>query len=163
MKRTGLDATDLRILGAVQRHGPLSKTELAELVNLSPTPCRERLNRLKAAGIVRGYRADIALDRILDFTIVVVTVALTHHRKGDFERFETHVRALPEVVECLATGGGFDYVMKVYCRSLPAFQSLMEALLAAEIGIDRYMIHIATREVKSGPPDLSGLVDGGRG
>ena len=39
----------------------------------------------------------------------------------------------------------------------------MEALLAAEIGIDRYMIHIATREVKSGPPDLSRLVDGARG
>ena len=72
----------------MQRHGPLSKTELAELVNLSPTPCRERLNRLKAAGIIRGYRADIALDRILDFTIVVVTVALDHHRKADFERFE---------------------------------------------------------------------------
>ena len=159
MKRTGLDAADIRILSAVQRHGPLSKTELAELVNLSPTPCRERLNRLRQAGVIRGYRADIALDRILDLTIVVVTVALTHHRRADFERFETHVRQRAEIVECLATGGGSDYVMKVCCRSLPAFEALMDSLLDADIGIDRYMTHITTREVKAGPPDLSRLFD----
>ena len=163
MKKTRLDATDIRILAAVQRHGPLSKTELAALVNLSPTPCRERLNRLRAAGIIRGYRADIALDLVLDFTVAVVTVSLEHHRKADFERFETHIRQVGEIAECFATGGGVDYVMKVYCRSLPAFQALMDALLAAEIGIDRYVVLIATREVKSGPPDLSRLVQDGRG
>lgn len=162
MGRTGLDATDIRILGAVQRHGPLSKTALADIVNLSPTPCRERLNRLRAAGVIRGYRAEIALARVCNFTMVVVTVALTHHRKLDFERFEAHIRDLPEITECIATGGGMDYVLKVYCRNLPAFQSLMEELLAAEIGIERYRIYIATREVKSGPPDLSSLAGGDR-
>ncbi|WP_330450108.1 Lrp/AsnC family transcriptional regulator [Paracoccus marcusii] len=38
MSRPGLDATDIRILAAVQQHGQLSKARLAELVNLSPTP-----------------------------------------------------------------------------------------------------------------------------
>ncbi|WP_397544362.1 Lrp/AsnC ligand binding domain-containing protein [Roseovarius salis] len=161
MKRTSLDATDIRILSAVQRHGPLSKTALAEMVNLSPTPCRERLNRLRAAGFIRGYRADIALDRVCDVTLVVVTVALTHHRKTDFERFEAHIRRVPEITECIATGGGMDYVMKVCCRSLHAFQVLIDSLLSAEIGIDRYMTYIATREVKSDPPDLSSLAGNG--
>ena len=48
MSRLGLDRTDIRILSAVQAHGQLSKTRLAELVNLSPTPCWARLTRLKA-------------------------------------------------------------------------------------------------------------------
>ena len=64
MKKTGLDAIDIRILSAVQRHGQLSKTRLAEIVSLSPTPCWARLDRLKAAGLIRGYRAEIALERI---------------------------------------------------------------------------------------------------
>ncbi|SPH20626.1 hypothetical protein ASD8599_01365 [Ascidiaceihabitans donghaensis] len=50
MRKLSLDATDIRILSAVQKYGQLSKTKLAELVKLSPKPCWARLNRLKAAG-----------------------------------------------------------------------------------------------------------------
>ena len=157
MKSLGFDAADIRILSAIQKHGQLSKTRLAEIVNLSPTPCWERLTKLKSAGFIRGYRGVIALDRICDFTQVIVTVSLTHHRKSDFDRFEARIRALDEVAECIATGGGMDYVMKVYSPNLTAFQNLMESLLAAELGIDRYMTYIVTREVKSESPNLSRL------
>jgi Lrp/AsnC family transcriptional regulator of ectoine degradation len=157
MKSIGLDAADIRILSAIQKHGQLSKTKLAEIVNLSPTPCWERLSRLKAAGFVCGYRGIIALERVGDFIQVIVTVSLTHHRKSDFDRFEARIRALDEVTECIATGGGMDYVMKVFCPNLAAFQSLMESLLAAELGIDRYMTYIVTRGVKSESPNLAGL------
>lgn len=158
MKKSGLDATDIRILSAVQKHGQLSKNKLAELVNLSPSPCRTRLRKLEAAGYIRGYHADIALDRIGEFTQVVVTVSLTQHRKSDFERFEAHIRGLDEITECVATGGGMDYVMNVFVPDLPAFQNLMDDLLAADLGIGRYMTYIATRRVKTGRPNLARLV-----
>lgn len=157
MKKFSLDATDIRILSAVQEHGKLSKTKLAEIVNLSPTPCWARLNRLEAEGFIRGYHAEIALDRIGDFTRVVVTVSLTNHRKHDFDRFESHIRELDEVVECVATGGGMDYVMKVISPGLAAFQELMDTLLSAELGIGRYMTYIVTRDIKSAAPSLAGL------
>jgi len=158
MNKYSLDATDIRILSAVQQHGQLSKSSLAELVNLSPTPCFARLNKLKAAGLIRGYHAEIALDRLGDFTQVIVTVSLTHHRKSDFDRFEERIRKLDEVVECIATGGGMDYVLKVFTPSLAAFQDLMESLLTAELGIDRYMTYIVTRRIKSTQPKLADLI-----
>ncbi|MCZ7596949.1 MAG: Lrp/AsnC family transcriptional regulator [Gammaproteobacteria bacterium] len=154
MKNIALDAADIRILNAIQKHGKLSKTELAEIVNLSPTPCWSRLNKLKAAGLIRGYRSEIALDRIVDLSRVIVTVALSHHRKSDFDRFESHIRELNEVTECVATGGGMDYVLNVYSPSPAGFQRLMESLLAADLGIERYMTYIVTRDIKSEPPDL---------
>ncbi len=157
MKRIGLDATDIRILNAVQQHGQLSKTRLAGIVNISPTPCWARLDRLKAAGFIRSYHADIALERICDFTQVVVTVSLTHHRKSDFDRFEAFVRCHDEFTECIATGGGMDYVLKVVTSNFTLFQTLMQAMLDAELGVDRYMTYIATRVVKSGRPNLSKL------
>jgi Lrp/AsnC family transcriptional regulator of ectoine degradation len=160
MKSFGLDAADVRILSAIQQHGQLSKSKLAEIVNLSPTPCWTRLERLKSAGFIRGYRGVIALERIGDFTQVFVTVSLTHHRKSDFDRFETRIRALDGVTECIATGGGMDYVMKVISPNLAAFQDLMDSLLAAELGIDRYMTYIVTRKVKSEPPNLARLIAG---
>jgi len=157
MKAIQLDATDVRILNAVQKHGRLSKTELAQIVNLSPTPCWARLNKLKAAGFIRGYHADIALGRIGDFIQVIVTLALTQHRKSDFDRFESRIRELDEVIECIATGGGMDYILKIISPGLADFQNLMESLLAAELGIERYMTYIVTREIKSEPPNLARL------
>jgi Lrp/AsnC family transcriptional regulator of ectoine degradation len=158
MKKTGLDATDIRILSAVQNNGQISKTRLAEIVNLSPTPCWERLNRLKAAGFITGYRAEIALNRLCDFTTVVVTVSLAHHRKSDFDRFEAQIRALDEIVECVATGGGMDYVMKVVSPSLATFQEVLDRLFSAEVEVDRYMTYIAVRQVKVGQPNLAKLL-----
>lgn len=158
MKKLGLDGTDIRILSAVQQHGHLSKARLAELVNLSPTPCWARLDRLKAAGYIRGYHAELALERIVDFTQVVVTIALGSHRKADFVRFEDYVRKLDEVTDCIATGGGMDYVMKTATPNLAAFQVLMDDILSADLAIERYMTYIATRQVKTSRPNLAKLI-----
>lgn len=157
MKPVALDAADIRILCALQDQGQLSKSQLAQIVGLSPTPCWARLSRLKKAGLIRGYHADIALSQIVGLARVVVTVSLKSHRKADFERFETYILNCPEVTDCISTGGGMDYVMNVISTSLPAFQTLMETMLEAELGIDRYMTYIATRQIKSTRPDLARL------
>lgn len=156
-ERNGLDAADIRILSAVQKHGQLSKSKLAEIVNLSPTPCLARLTRLRTAGFIRGYHADIALERVVDVTRVVVTVSLTHHRKTDFDRFENHIKTVDEITTCVATGGGIDYVMTVVAPSLSAFQELMDDLLSADLAIDRYMTYFATRLIKAEQPNLAKL------
>ncbi len=149
-----LDAADIRILTALQQHGKLSKQALAELVNLSPTPCWTRLTRLKSAGLIRGYHADIALDKMANITKIIVTVSLKKHQKSDFDRFEQHIMQRDEIIECVATGGGFDYVLTVISKSLPTFQLLMDSLLDAEIGIDRYYTYFVTRHIKSIQPNL---------
>ena len=162
MKKIGLDGTDIRILSAIQQHGQLSKTRLAEIANISATPCWARLDRLKAAGLIRGFHADIALEQIVSFTHVVVTISLSRHRKADFDRFEAFIRSLDEITDCVATGGGMDYVMETVTPDLASFQALMDDLLGADLGIDRYMTYIATRRVKSSRPNLAKLVASAR-
>jgi Lrp/AsnC family transcriptional regulator of ectoine degradation len=157
MKRLALDAADIRILTALQQHGQLSKARLAEVCSLSATPCWARLTRLKAAGYIRGYHADLALSQLADFAQVIVTVSLSRHRKADFERFETFINAREEIIDCIATGGGVDYIMKVISPSLAAFQEFVEDLHAEDLGIDRYMTHFATRQVKSTLPNIAKL------
>ncbi|WP_299198095.1 Lrp/AsnC family transcriptional regulator [uncultured Amphritea sp.] len=159
MKKVILDALDIRILSAVQQHGQISKSRLSELVSLSPTPCWMRLDKLKKAGFIKGYRGDIAIDKILDLTRVYVTVSLKAHNRSNFERFEKRIQSVDEIVECSATGGGSDYVMKVITKTLHDFQNLIEQLLDEEIGIDRYYIYVVTREVKSTSLSLSKLLD----
>ena len=158
MKNLALDAIDIRILCAVQKRGKMSKFKLAELVNLSPTPCRIRLDKLTTLGIIKGYRADIDINRLIDLTKVIVTVSLKTHKKSDFDRFESRISTINEIVEFYATGGGSDYVMTFLAKNLTQFQCLVEQLLNEEIGIDRYMIYIVTKQVKNTSPHLATLL-----
>ncbi len=158
MKKLALDAADIRILSAIQKQGPLSKSKLAEIVNLSPTPCWARLSKLKDAGLIKSYGAEIALNKITNYTKVIVTLSLSKHRKSDFERFEAFVNASVDITECIATGGGMDYVMKVMSPNLAAFQELMHDMLEGDLAIDRYMTYIVTREIKSTVPNIERLI-----
>ena len=147
-----LDAIDLRILQAVQRDGRITKLRLAEVAGLSPTPCWLRLRKLEQAGIIAGWHARLAPRRVAPFTTVLVEVTLANHRQADFERFERAVMEMEAVVACWSVGGGVDYFLKVVAQDIDAYQRLIDGMLAAEIGIDRYFTYIVTKTLKEDEP-----------
>lgn len=143
-----LDAYDVRILAALQRDGRMTKLRLAEEIGLSPSPCWERMRRLEKAGLIRGYHAAIDHERILHTATILVEITLRSHQAADFQRFQDTIAEVPEIVECYATGGGIDYLLKVIALDIDHYQRVIDGLLAAEIGIDRYFTYIVTREIK---------------
>lgn len=151
-----LDAYDVKILAALQRDGRMTKLKLAREINLSPSPCWERLRRLEAAGMIRGYHAEVDIDQLGPSFMAVVEVMLKSHRTDDFKRFEQTIDVTPEIVECYAIGGGFDYLLRVVAADIQQYQRLIDRLLDADIGIDRYYTYAVTDIVKpfSGYPLL---------
>jgi len=143
-----LDDRDLKILSILQKEGRISKTALAERVNLTPAPCWERLKRLEQAGIITGYRAEVALSRIAPHVVVFMAVELEGHRAEDFQLFERGVQKVQEVVGCWAVGGGFDYILQIVARDIDAYQRLVDRLLEARLGLKRYFTYIVTKPVK---------------
>ena len=158
MKQTRLDDRDIAILATLSREGRIAKTELAARVNLSPTPCWERMKRLEKAGLIRGYRAEIDLDAIGPHVQVFVTVELESHRAETFQIFERTVARMDEITGCWAVGGGYDYLMQVIAKDVVAFQSLMDGLLDSRAGVRRYYSYIVTKPVKNDPPAI-GLLE----
>lgn len=155
-----LDDRDVKILQILSREGRISKVELARRVNLSATPCWERLKRLEEAGLITGYRAEIALSRLGPSVTVFVAVELETHRAGSFRAFEEAVGRQDEIVACWALGGGFDYLLQVITSDIDSYQRLIDALLGQPIGLRRYFSYIVTKEVKSaGTPPLDLLMD----
>ena len=57
MPKPDIDATDLKILANIQENCRLTNVELAEKVNLSPSPCLRRVRNLEADGVIKGYMA----------------------------------------------------------------------------------------------------------
>lgn len=146
-----LDATDLRILDAIQRDGRITKLALAEKAGLSPTPCWMRLRKLEKAGIISGYHARLSLRRVAPVASVMVELTLANHRQADFDRFERVVRDIPEIVCCWSVGGGVDYILKIVAADIDAYQRLIDTLLDRELGIARYFTYIVTKTVKEDP------------
>lgn len=145
---TKLDRIDLRILSVLQKHGRITKQKLANEVNLSVSPCWVRLKRLEEAGIINGYHAEVQLEKLTNFSTVLVEITLKHHAAGDFERFENSMVEAPHVIDCYATGGGVDYMLKIIARDIDHYQNLIDDMLEQDIGIDRYFTYIVTKAVK---------------
>src|SRR5690606_36564000 len=113
-----LDDRDLKMLAILREEGRISKAELAKRVNLSAAPCWERLKRLEQAGIITGYRAEVALKKIASHVTVLMAAELAQHRAEDFQTFERAVARHDEIVACWAVGGGFDYILQIVTRDI---------------------------------------------
>lgn len=149
-----LDARDIAILRVLSSEGRITKAALAGRVGLSPTPCWDRLKKLEQAGLIEGYRAEIALKKLGPHVRVFVAAELADHTGPSFRAFEEAVKRYDEVVACWALGGGFDYLMQIVTRDIDAYQRLIDAMLDARIGLARYFTYIVTKPVKgpSAPP-----------
>jgi Lrp/AsnC family transcriptional regulator of ectoine degradation len=143
-----LDKIDLNILSVLQRDGRITKLRLAETVNLSPAACWERMRRLEASGIIKGYGARIDVEKLARLTAVFVEITLKSHHQVDFRKFEEAVARESTIVSCFATGGGVDYVLKAVVPDIDAYQQMIDRLLTKEIGIDRYFTYVITKTVK---------------
>ncbi|SDE48606.1 Lrp/AsnC family transcriptional regulator, regulator of ectoine-degradation genes [Paracoccus isoporae] len=147
-----LDDRDIAILATLSREGRIAKTDLAARVNLSPTPCWERMKKLEKAGYIKGYRAEIDLVSLGPHVQVFVTVELDSHRAESFQIFERIIGGMEEITSCWAIGGGYDYLLLVVARDVASFQELMDGLLESRAGMRRYYSYIVTKPVKTEPP-----------
>jgi len=146
MDAVSIDQFDLKILAHLQREGRCSNVELANAIGLSQTPCLARTKRLQQLGVIRGYGAHIALEKLGSHVIVFSEVTISSHRRHDFRKFEEAAAEHREIVECYNVSGGYDYLLKVVAPSVARFQELMERLLQDDIGIEKFNSRIVLRQ-----------------
>ncbi len=145
MGLTKFDRIDLSILVALQRDGRMTNAQLADLVGLSPSPCLLRVKRLQEAGYIEGYSARLDLAQLGGTVTLFVEVTLSSHRRDTFDRFETAMRDIPEVMECHLISGGYDYLVRMTVARLSDFQRIIEALLELDVGIGKYFSYVVMK------------------
>lgn len=152
-----LDDRDLKILEVLQLEGRITKAKLAEKVNLSPTPCWERLKKLEDNGFITGFSANVDIRKIAPVTEVLVQITLSHHKTNDVKRFEDMIDSTPEVTNCWSISGGIDYMLRLIVSDVDGYQNVMERLLEQDVGIEKYFGYIVVKETKCEPPSLTSL------
>ena len=125
-----LDIIDKRILDELQADGRVSIVELAQRVNLTKTPCSERVRRLERAGIISGYSAKLDPAKIDMNHVTIVHVNMMQTIDNSLEDFNEAVKRIPEIQTCMMIAGSFDYMLKVRTRDMAHFRELLGEKIA---------------------------------
>ncbi|MCK0126757.1 Lrp/AsnC family transcriptional regulator [Gelidibacter sp. F2691] len=142
-----LDSVDRRILRALQRTGRISNAELSEKVNLSPSACHRRVQRLEAEGFIKNYVALLDARKLKCPTTVFVEITLSGQADEVLDAFEREVARVPDVLECHLMAGTADYLLKVVAQDTEDFARIHRQYLARLPGVQGMQSSFALRTV----------------
>lgn len=143
-----LDQFDRKILSFLQADGRLTNGDLSERVNLSPSQCSRRRQRLEEEGYIRGYRAVLDRDR-LGFSLVnVISVTLATHNRDNAQRFADLLARLPQVQEAHALTGEMDYILKVVTPDLRSLADFVNDVLLPHESVQHVKTAIVLQTLK---------------
>ena len=122
-----VDETNRRLLVELQQDARLSLAELGRRIGLSAPAVAERLGRLEAAGVIRGYRAELD-PRALGLTLsAVLRIRPAPRMLRDVAEL---ARGTPEVVECHRMTGDDCYLMKLHVRDVEHLEEVIDRFAA---------------------------------
>lgn len=125
-----IDSIDCKILELLQRNADLQMADLAEAVGLSQTPCWRRVQRLKAAGVIRSNVSLLDRHKLNVGVTAFVMVRTSTHTQAWFDRFKGTIEAIPEVVEFYRMSGDVDYLLRVVVPDIAAYDRVYKRLIA---------------------------------
>ena len=148
MNSSQIDSFDHKILAQLQRDARLTNNELSTKVNLSPSQCSRRRQRLEDDGFIRSYRAVLDRDR-LGFPLVnMITVTLATHNRDNARRFAQLLENLPEVQEAHALTGEMDYILKVVTPDLKSLADFVNGVLLPHDSVQHVKTAIVLETLK---------------
>lgn len=145
---TSLDKIDRQILALLRENARISNLELAESVNLSPTPCARRVKQLEDSGVITGY--SVTTDPIkLGYQLsVYIAISMDKHTAERFSNFEKKLREFPEVVSCsIVTGRSEDYLIKALVKDMAHYEEFLLHRLNRIEGIAQVHTSFELRQV----------------
>lgn len=143
-----LDRTDRVILKTLQEDGRISNVALAKKVNLSATPCLERVRRLEQRGYIRGYTALLDPHKVGAGVLVFVEIDLLRNSPDAFRDFRREALKLPELLECHLVSGNFDYLIKARVNDMQEYRALLGEKILALPGVSDSRSYVVMEEVK---------------
>jgi DNA-binding Lrp family transcriptional regulator len=143
-----LDRLDLKILHELQTDSTITYRTLSERVALSPSACVGRVKQMEEAGIISGYHAAIAIERVRPTLIMIAEISLASHSVEDLERFDRLLLGTREVVEVMRVNGPFDYIVRIMLPGVAEWHAFAKRLLLPDYKVQKMTTHVVMQELK---------------
>lgn len=139
---------DQAILAEIQRDATLSLQELADRLNLSQSTVWRKLQDFEGAGVVKKRVALIDPAAVEIKVCVIANITLTSHSEEATEAFQQLVDSRPEILECYAISGAYDYMLKVRVRDVEAYEKFLTRFLLRNPYVSSVASGFTLRELK---------------
>jgi DNA-binding Lrp family transcriptional regulator len=143
-----IDRLDRHILVRLQANGRLTNAALAEAIALSPSACLARVRRLEREGVITGYSARLAIDRLRPSLVIYGEVTLKRHLPEDFRALDALFERDPRVLEAAEISGRSDYFVKVIVADMTEWRELSGRWTAGPWQIERVTSQVAMHRTK---------------
>jgi len=144
---TILDETDRRILRVLQKQGRITNADLSEQVNLSPSACHRRVQRLEEDGFIAAFVALLDARKLGRPTTVYVEITLISQAEDVLDAFERAVARVPDLLECHLMAGSADYLLKIMVQDTEDFARIHRQHLSRLPGVRQMQSSFALRTV----------------
>ncbi len=124
-----LDEKDRALLRALQRDASRSLQDLADELNMSQSTVWRKLQDFEAAGVVLGRVALVDAAAVDLKVCVIANISLASHSEEATGAFQRLVEDCPEIMECHAVSGAYDYMLKVRVRDVEAYEAFLTGVL----------------------------------
>jgi Lrp/AsnC family leucine-responsive transcriptional regulator len=125
-ERSAPDRTDTRLLDALQADGRRSYADLGGDVGISGPSAHERVKKLEARGVIRGYAA--VVDPATVGLGVLAFTWLTQAPGSAATDLTEAFAAMPEIEECHHIAGAADYLLKIRTRDTTHLEGVIKRL-----------------------------------
>jgi len=143
-----LDKTDINILNQLQDNARITHAELARAVNLSTTPCFNRVKAMEDLGLIRQQVTLLAPELLGLHVNVFIHVSLEKQVEEALLRFEAAIAERPEVMECYLMTGDADYLLRVLVPDIQALERLIMQHLTKIPGVANIRSSFALKQVR---------------
>ncbi len=120
-----LDKTDLKIIEILQKSSKITNLDLSKKIGLSPAPTLERVKKLESSGVIKSYHARIDQRKLGLNVNTFVLVSLDWKRAKTHESFLSKIEDIDEISECYIITGEADFIIKITCKDLQAYEELL--------------------------------------
>ncbi|NMP15221.1 winged helix-turn-helix transcriptional regulator [Thalassotalea sp. Y01] len=146
-KSRTLDRIDLTILDTLQRNSRISNVDLAKHINLSPSPCLDRVKRLESEGYIKRYGAVLDAKKLELGMSAFIQVTLDRTKAEVFNQFRDNVVDIKEVAECHMVAGGFDYLVKLRVTDMDNYREVLGKVVELP-GVSQTHTYVVIEKVK---------------
>jgi len=142
-----IDQIDLKILYILQTDGRRRLADIADEVDLSAPAVMERVKKLEASGVIRGYQALIDGKKVGKDITAFIGVSIGNQR--DLERFASQMMRYRDVLECHHVTGDESFILKVKLANTAALEKLLAEIRSVE-GVTRTVTKVVLSTAKEG-------------
>lgn len=143
-----LDNTDKEIIRLLQQDATLSMQQLAEKLNLTSTPCWNRVKRLEQAGIINKRVALICPESIGLELIAFVQIKTQQHSQVWLKECVEQMKQFAQVLEFYRMAGEYDYLLKVIVKDMRSFDLFYQQLVNNIPGLTDVNSSFAMQQLK---------------